>query len=502
MPVSDQVVVGRVSDRYTESIKGNESLIEKGDNKMISLATKHNDPDARLGWPERIGYGTGNLGMNMINAVLGSFLTIYFTNVALLDAGVIASIIAVSKIFDGVSDLIVGRLVDGTHSKYGKARVWLMRMCIPFAVTTVLLFWVPPMFPTMLKYVYVFLMYNIVNAVCYTAMLVPYFSMISLISQNSYERGFLGNVQQIFSTLGNVVINSIFVALLTKFTSDAENIYTQQAFTLTMSVICIVMVVLAIVCVIFTKERVGVIRTEEEKAAEAKSKESDATTLETVKALLTNKYWIMLTIAMFVVFFVIIMYAVGAVYYAQYIFDDMGQYSWMANSISIAQFVTMFVTPIIMTKVDKRWIYTAGIGVLSLGFLGFGLFGSSIPIMMVCNVFKGIGLGMSGGMALGMVADTITYGNLKSGINTVGMGNAGVSAAQKLGMGLGTAVLGWVLSAAGFDGALPAAEQPATVITAIQFLYTWLPLIMCVIVLVIMTFFYNIKKDLAGMQGK
>lgn len=205
MPVSDQVVVGRVGDRYTESIKGNESLIEKGDNKMISLATKHNDPDARLGWPEHIGYGTGNLGMNMINAVLGSFLTIYFTNVALLDAGVIASIIAVSKIFDGVSDLIVGRLVDGTHSKYGKARVWLMRMCIPFAVTTVLLFWVPPMFPTMLKYVYVFLMYNIVNAVCYTAMLVPYFSMISLISQNSYERGFLGNVQQIFSTLGNVV---------------------------------------------------------------------------------------------------------------------------------------------------------------------------------------------------------------------------------------------------------------------------------------------------------
>ena len=83
-------------------------MIEKGDTKMISFATKHNDPEARLGWPERIGYGTGNLGMNMINAVLGSFLTIYFTNVALLDAGIIASIIAASKIFDGISDLVVG----------------------------------------------------------------------------------------------------------------------------------------------------------------------------------------------------------------------------------------------------------------------------------------------------------------------------------------------------------------------------------------------------------
>ena len=72
--------------------------------------------------------------MNAINAVLGSFLTIYFTNAAFLDAGIIATIIAVSKVFDGISDLIVGNMVDRTHSRYGKARVWLMRMCIPFAV--------------------------------------------------------------------------------------------------------------------------------------------------------------------------------------------------------------------------------------------------------------------------------------------------------------------------------------------------------------------------------
>jgi len=96
--------------------------------------------------------------------------------------------------------------------------------------------------------------------------------------------------------------------------------------------------------------------------------------------------------------------------------------------------------------------------------------------MIVCNVLKGIGLGMSGGMALGMVADTITYGQIKSGINTVdtvGMGNEGVSAAQ----------------------------QPGSVAAAIQFLYTWLSMVMCLIVLVIMIFFYNIEKDLAKMQS-
>ena len=140
---------------------------------MRTFATKYNDPQAMLGWNERIGYGAGQLGMNAINAVLGSFLTIYFTNAALLDAGIIATIIAVSKVFDGISDLIMGNIVDRTKSRFGKARVWMMRMCIPFAVTTVLLFTVPSNWPDMAKYVYVFIFYNLVNAVCYTAMLVP-----------------------------------------------------------------------------------------------------------------------------------------------------------------------------------------------------------------------------------------------------------------------------------------------------------------------------------------
>lgn len=71
---------------------------------MISLATKHNDPDKTLGWGERIGYASGAFGWNMVNGIIGTFLTVYFTNVAMLDAAVISTIIAVSKLFDGVSD--------------------------------------------------------------------------------------------------------------------------------------------------------------------------------------------------------------------------------------------------------------------------------------------------------------------------------------------------------------------------------------------------------------
>lgn len=472
---------------------------------MFSLASKHNDPNAKLAWSERIGYGAGGFAFNMINGIIGSFLTIYFTSTIGLNAGIIATIFAVSKVFDGISDVIVGRMVDRTKSKLGKGRSWLLRMCIPFGVTTMLLFFVPQNFPSMAQYIYIFLMYNIVNAVCLTGMLVPYYSMISLVTANPYERGFLGNLQQIFQTLGNVVINSTFVVLLAKFTDSTETIYTQRAFTITMLIYCIVMIIITIYSVCSTKERVNT--TEEDTAAESNTsvqkKGKEAGTIETVKALLKNKYWVIVTIASFVVFFVVIMYAMGNVYYCQYVLYDMGQYGWVSNSISIAQFAVMFVTPFFMKKFGKTRVYEMGMVVMGAGFLGFALLGGSNTIVMiVCNVLKGCGVGMAGGMALGMVADTITYGTKISGIDTVGLGNAGVSAAQKIGMGLGTAVFGWVLNGAGYDGALDAQGivQPESVSTAVNFLYNWLPFIMVMITFAILVLFYHCERDLKKME--
>ena len=455
---------------YQKKIQGSKDILTwciiKGGKIMRTFATKYNDPQAMLGWNERIGYGAGQLGMNAINAVLGSFLTIYFTNAALLDAGIIATIIAVSKVFDGISDLIMGNIVDRTKSRFGKARVWMMRMCIPFAVTTVLLFTVPSNWPDMAKYVYVFIFYNLVNAVCYTAMLVPYYSMISLMTKNAYERGMLGNIQQIFQTLANVIINSVFIAMLTMFTDNAENIYTQRAFTITMIIISSAMVILSLICFFFTKERVKDEASSAENGGTQASKSSATNPVKAFKALITNRYWVVMFFAMFVIFFVIIMYSVGNVYYSQYVYNDMSRYPWMSNAISIAQFSIMFVTPFFMKKFGKANIYKLGIALMTLGFLGFGLFAHSLPTIILFNALKGIGLGMSGGMAMGMVADTITYSRLKSGIDPVGMGNAAMSASQKLGLGLGTAVL----------------------------------VIMCAIVLVALLVLYDIEKKLPQME--
>ena len=463
------------------------------------LTTKHDDPNAALGWGERLAYGSGGFAFNMINGIIGSFMTIFFTSAVGLNAGIIATILAVSKVFDGISDLIMGRIVDKTDTKMGKARVWLLRMCIPFAVSTMLLFFVPKNFPDMIKYVYVFLMYNITNAVCLTGMLVPFYSMVGLVTADGYERGLLGNIQQIFQTLGNVFVNSTFVILLTKFSENPNTIYTQRSFTLTLAVYCALMVVVTLFCVFNTKERVKV-GAKEDTAAQKETKNENV--MESVKALLSNKYWLLLTLGNFVVFAIIIFYAMGTVFFSQYVLYDMGQYGMLANAISIAQFAIMFVTPVLMTKISKEKIYTFGMLVMALGFVGSGLL--TAPALLIgSNVLKGLGVGLAGGMALGMVADTVTYGRLKTGIDTVGMGNAGISAAQKIGLGLGQAVFGWVLAGAGLDAALDAQglPQPESVSTAIKFMYGWVPAIMAGAMFVIFLLFYHCEKDIQKLQG-
>ncbi len=459
---------------------------------MVGFATKHNDPKASLGWSERIGYGVGNFGMAWVNALVSAFFMLYLTNVALVDVAVVGTIIAVSKIFDGVSDLIMGRIVDRTKSKHGKARIWLLRMSIPMAISTFLLFYVPADMTETVKYVYIFIMYNLVNSVFYTAMFVPYSSMNFLMTQNDYERGLLGNIVQIFMTVANIAMNTFFLKWLDFF--GGGEIYTQEAWSKTFILIGIIIIASSVICFLFTKERTdALVENQQEKPKD------EVPAMVAVKSLFKNRYWVLMTVCMFLIFFTIVMYAVAAAFYAQYVLGDITLYGPINNAISIAQFAIMFLTPFFMKKFGKHRTYQVGLATMLIGFAGTGLVGDNLPMLIFFNAIKGIGLGAAGGMAFGMVSDTIEYGEYKNGVLAVGMGNAGITTAQKLGLGFGQAVLGWVLAAGAFDPTLPV--QPDSAKVAISFCYNWIPVI-CVALCFVCMLFYKLDKELPKLRAE
>ena len=84
---------------------------------------------------ERFSYGCGDFGCNIIYTAMSAFLVFYYTDYAGVNALAVGTIMMVSRIFDGISDIIMGVIVDRTKSRFGKARSWILRMCIPFAIS-------------------------------------------------------------------------------------------------------------------------------------------------------------------------------------------------------------------------------------------------------------------------------------------------------------------------------------------------------------------------------
>ena len=140
---------------------------------------------------ERVAYGLGDFGCNIIYTAMTAYLLFYYTDYAGVSAVAVGTIIFISRIFDGITDIIMGHIVDHTQTKQGKARPWLLRMAVPFAVSGILLFSVPADWGETAKLVYVFVTYNLTSSIIYTAINVPYSALNALMTQDPYERSVL-----------------------------------------------------------------------------------------------------------------------------------------------------------------------------------------------------------------------------------------------------------------------------------------------------------------------
>ena len=426
-------------------------------------------------------------------SAISAFLLVYYTNVVGASAASAASIIAVSKILDGISDLIMGYIVDHTHSKYGKARPWIARLCIPLAVCTVLMFSVPSGFAGKIQIAYMFLTYNLVSTIFYTGINVPYATMNSLMTVNRYERGLLGNFRMLLATAGTMTINTV-VLKMTGFFGGGDA-YTQKGWTMTFVVLMIVFVVLNMFMFFTCKERVT-----EESAAE---KKDDVPFVKGIAGLMKNKYWVLMVIALFAMYFMMSCFFGSALYFTKYNMGNENQYAMVSNLLSAAQIITMFVTPLLMKKISKRNVFMIGMVIATAGFLLAGI-STSYGIICLSSVIKGIGFGCGAATMFGCLQEAITYGEWYNGYGTAGMGNAASSFCMKIGSGIGTAALGWILDGGGFNADLEV--QTSAALNSISVAFVWVPIITSVICIVCMIFF-NLDKyydkvlaDLA--QGK
>ena len=121
-----------------------------------------------LKWYNKVGYGAGDIAGNVVYAFLTSFVMIYLTDTVGLNPGIVGTLIAVSKIFDGITDIFFGAMIDKTKSKLGKARPWMLYGYIGCAITLAAIFAVPTSLGKTAQYAWFFIAYTMLNAVFYT----------------------------------------------------------------------------------------------------------------------------------------------------------------------------------------------------------------------------------------------------------------------------------------------------------------------------------------------
>lgn len=429
---------------------------------------------------ERLAYGFGDFGCNIIYTAMSAFLLFYYTDYAGVSAFAVGTIMMVSRLFDGVSDIIMGVIVDRTKSKYGKARPWILRMCIPFAISGVLLFSVPTSWAETPKLIYVFITYNLVSTVVYTAINVPYSALNALMTQNPYERSVLSIFRNLLTTAGTLTINIFTLPLVEFFGNNA------LAWTKTFFIFGIVAIIAFLYTFWGTSERV-------KSVAQLQSTENnDVPVLVGIKALFKNKYWIIMT-GMLALFF--LMYAINGgstVYYAKDILGDKNLVGTINGIFNIVQICGMFFIAMMIKKFGKRNIFALGLVLDIIGMLILNYSNGAMSLIIISSIIRGLGNACGGATMWAMVSDTIDYGEWKTGYRTEGLVNIACSFGWKIGNGIGSALLGLILEAGGYvDTAI---TQTETALFSIEICFIWIPIAIYVIGLVIMSF-YHLDKE-------
>lgn len=432
-----------------------------------------NKADVKLSYKEKLSYSSGEVGINLLFTAMGAFLLFYYTDVAGVSAAAVGSIMLISKIFDGIADISMGFITDRTKSKYGKARPWLLRMAIPYGIAGILLFTVPEI-GDMGKLIYIFLTYNAFNLI-YTAAVIPYYSLSSLVTQNQKERENIGFIRSIMTTVGSLAINMGTLPLVNSFGGG------KMAWTITFVIFGAISAALFLLAFTNSKERVG----NEEENDFTHEKEKRPLKAE-VKYLFKNKYWLLLTGNGFCANMVMALSMGVTVYFAQYILNNPGAVGILALCNMVPMFVCIPLGYHLVRKFGKRNMLIAGLILMVVGYSIMFLGGANLMIVAGGVIIKAIGTATQWTQGP-MLADTVEYGEWKNGIRQEGLIFSAQSFGTKIGSGLGTGIIGWVLGISGYIGG--AQIQASTALFGINALFIIIPAIITILEIIIMIFY-------------
>ena len=411
---------------------------------------------------EKIGYGFGDMASSMFWKLFGAYLMVFYTDVFGISAAIVGTMFLVTRIWDAFVDPVVGVVADRTESKWGKFRPFLLWLAIPFGVIGLLTFTTPDLQPTA-KIVYAFVTYSLMMVV-YSAINVPYASLLGVMSPDPKDRNVLSTFRMAFAYLGSFAALFFFMKVVEYFGGASDSpIETQQsAWTKAVSCFAIICVFLFLGCFLLTRERIRPIKTEENSVS------------DDLKDLVKNRpWWILLGAGVAALVFNSIRDG-ATVYYFKYFIEESD-----ANKVGIfgstfalsalylglgqlANIIGVVLAAPVSNVIGKKNTYLGAMAlatVLSIIFYWFDK--DQLTLIFVFQILISICAGAIFPLLWSMYADCADYSELTTGNRATGLIFSSSSMSQKFGWAIGSAVTGWLLAAFGFQPNM--AQSPETI---------------------------------------
>lgn len=443
---------------------------------MKSINQKIDGQGERLSNLEVFSFGCGEISTNILFSITTVLLVFFYTDVVGVSAAAVGAIIGISQIFNGASDIVAGVLIDRTDTKQGRARPWLLRMAVPYGIAFVALMTVPAV-GEFAQLIYIFITYNLLMTVVYTMLVIAFSTLMTYITWDQKERSRLGVVRMAMSPIANIAVTLTFLKVVNAMGGN------QAAWVKVTAIYALIAMLLILWCYFHTKERVEV---KDQLEGEKLS------VLTAVKVLFQNKYFWIITI--YFIFTALYMTFNGTMltYYCKYILSNEELMGTINMAGQIVMLIGVPLTGVLLSRFTKKNLCIIGNVLIIAGSMMILAAPGNMYLILISSFIRGFGFSATYALIYIMIADVVEYGYWKTGIRSPGVILSSASCGQKIGSGIGSALIGAIMQASGYVGT--AAVQSETAVDTIYGLYVYGVALIGAVMIVILLF-YHLDKE-------
>jgi sugar (glycoside-pentoside-hexuronide) transporter len=429
----------------------------------------------RLAFSEKLGYGLGDMAANFIFQAMMALQLNFYTDTFGLSPAQAGTMFLVVGLGMAALNPVMGVIADRTHTRWGRFRPWLLWTAVPFGVIGVLTFTTPDL-SNSAKLLYAWVTYLLLRLI-YTINNVPYASLTGVMTEDPNERNSIASYRQIFANFAGFIVQSLAIPMVA-FLGRGNN---ARGYQLTMGIFLSISVVFFLVAFAVTKERIQ---------PDPKQKSSVGQDLHD---LMKNGPWIILFLVTTFYFIALMIRGSVMLPYFKYCAENQILFSWFNGFGLTALLIGVACSTALTKRMGKRRVFF--LSMLLTAVFNMALFfipPSATTVIIALEVLRQFAFGCSGPVLWSMMADVADYGEWKTGRRATATVTSAVVFALWVGLAVGGAIAGWLLSLYGYVPNAVQTEHSLMGIRLIASVYSGVAFLAAAVLLI----FYGINMKL------